>query len=531
MISASRRGFLKSGATAIAGGGMFNSLLPLNVYDIQSVATDVRELIMHALDVARSNGAIYADARLTHSFVREYPQPQRVIDFESITVGVRCLVNGYWGFASGPVWNKDELGRLATEAAAQAKVNSLGKSRDCNLVDAPVVRDGSWTMPVEIDPFTVHPTQVQDVLLGLSEYASRRPDGVGVSLQLKFQKQNKVFGSTEGSYCSQTTYTSQAPGGVGYRDSRGNRSGRSFSGLSPAGVGFEILDEKNLREQVDLLLEEIRKDLLLPIIPVDVGRYDTMFSANVVSDLISSTIGSATEIDRALGYEANAGGTSYINEPEEMLGSLVLGKPLLTVTGNRSMPRGAATVKWDDEGVSPDDFGLVHDGRLSDFQTSRESAEWLRKKNDEVGVKTRSHGCSYASGGIDAPLVRCANLVMKHGVDNETEVSLRESIEDGIEVTNGSVTMDFQQLSGWLNAGQCYEIKKGTRTKRIAGAGALFRAPELWKSLLKIGGDSSKEMFGKITRKGQPAQTAIHSVTAVPVLCEKVSTVDILRKA
>lgn len=510
---------------------MFNGFVPLNIYGMEPTSIKEHDLIAYALDVARSSGAEYADARLTHSFGRRYPQPKQVIDFESITVGIRCLVKGYWGFASGPVWNKAELERLAMEAVAQATVNSLGKPRECRLVNVPIVKDGSWVMPVEIDPFTVHPIQVQDLLMGLSEYAKRRPDGAGASLQLLFQKQNKFFGSTDGSFYSQTTYTSQGAGGVNYQDARGNRTSRAFSGLSPAGKGFEILNEKNLREQVDYHLDDIRRDSLLPVIPVDVGRYDTMFSANVVSDLISSSIGAATEIDRALGYEANAGGTSYINEPEEMLGQMVIGSSLLSITGNRSMSGGAATVKWDDEGVSPNDFTLIRDGVLADLQTGRESAEWLRKQYEGAGREVRSNGCTYATGGVDAPLVRCANLVMKPGADSDTEDSLRESIADGIEVRNANVGMDFQQLNGWLGAGQCYEIKKGKRTSRVIGAGSLFRAPELWKSLVRIGNESTGELFGKSTGKGQPSQVAIHSVRAVPAICEKVSTIDVLRKA
>lgn len=527
----SRRNFIKSGAVVLAGGGVLNSVFPLHSLNAQLYSSQSRDLINHSLDVARSNKAEYADVRLTHTFVRQYPHPKQVLDTESITVGIRCLVNGYWGFASGPIWTKGELGRLATEAAAQAKVNSLGKERECKLADTPVVPNGSWTMPIETDPFTIHPTQVYDLIVGLSEYAKRRPYGTGVSLQPIFQKQNKIFGSTDGTYYSQTTYNSAATGGVVFQDSRRNRSARSFRGLSPAGIGFEILDEKDLREQVDILLEEIRQDMLLPVIPIDVGRYSTMFSANVVSDMLNSTIGFATEMDRVHGYEANAGGTSYINDPEVMLDRFVVGNPLLTVTANRSMPKGAATVKWDDEGVTPTEFTLVREGVVADLQTSRESAEWLRNRYSELGREVISHGCASASGGIDAPLVRCANIVMKSEESNITQESLREGLEDGIEVSGAIVRMDFQQLNGWLNASQCYQVKNGKRNARIVGAGSLFRAPELWKSLVQIGGESTREVFGQIARKGQPAQVAINSVAAVPIVCENVPAVDVMRKA
>src|SRR5690606_18852292 len=131
--------------------------------------------------------------------------------------------------------------------------------------------------------------------------------------------------------------------------------------------------------------------------------------------LLDRTLGRATELDRALGYEANAGGTSYLNDPFGMLGSYEAGAPLLTVTGNRSEPGGLATVQWDDEGVRPDTFPLVENGVLTDFQTTRESAGWLEDYYARTGRPFRSHGCANAPAAVDPPLQHTPNLVLTPG--------------------------------------------------------------------------------------------------------------------
>jgi len=83
---------------------------------------------MLALDTARSAGASYADVRLSHTRERRTSMADTGDD-ESMEVGVRALVDGYWGFASGAVWSPDEMARLGREAVHQAKVNALGKPR------------------------------------------------------------------------------------------------------------------------------------------------------------------------------------------------------------------------------------------------------------------------------------------------------------------------------------------------------------------------------------------------------------------
>ncbi len=541
MRSQSRRSFVKHSMAVAAGASLataFTPPAPLLAF-VGSTPEPVppiddprlKQLVQRALENARSAGANYADVRLTHTRARNYDQSGRwVQDSESITVGVRALSGGYWGFASGPVWSPDEMARLGKEAAKQAKTNALGKPRTTELAVIPVVRDAHWTMPVAVDPFTVHPAQVYDMMFGLSEYAKRRPYG-GASLQARFEVQDKSFGSSEGSYYTQRTYRSEGVGKVFYEESKQRKGADNLDSLSPAGVGYELFNEAALRNEIDQVLEDIKADLSLPWKPVDVGLFDSVVSASAIADILSATVGAATELDRALGYEANAGGTSYLSDPSEMLGRFPIGSPLLNVSANRNDPGGAATVGWDDEAVVPESFPVVTNGVLSDYQTTREGAGWLRDFYTKSGQPVKSHGCAHAPAGVDAPLSHTANLVMAPGSEPHTFDSLYATLDKGLAFKGLGISMDFQQLSGLGISSGCYEIAKGKKVARLGGAGTLFKAPEFWKSVRALGGSASAKTYGQRGSKGQPAQTAFHSVTAVPALLKEMTIIDVTRKA
>jgi TldD protein len=263
---------------------------------------------------------------------------------------------------------------------------------------------------------------------------------------------------------------------------------------------------------------------------VDVGRYDVAFDAFSITSLVDATLGRATELDRALGYEANAGGTSYITAPLEQIGSYQAGAPALTVTANRSEPGGCATVRWDDEGVVPDDFPLVKDGVLTDFQTTRESAGWLKSWYAQHGRPFRSHGCANADSGINAPLQHVPNLVLAPGAEATDFDGLVAGLTNGIAIKGVQLSMDFQNLNG-LGTGTTYEVKRGKRTAVIAGAGVLFRSPELWKGLLALGGVPSVRRYGSLSGMGEPGQTTWLSVTAPAAAFKQLTVIDPLRKA
>ncbi|HEU4642614.1 MAG TPA: metallopeptidase TldD-related protein, partial [Gemmatimonadaceae bacterium] len=369
-------------------------------------------------------------------------------------------------------------------------------------------------------------------------YTRRDPMAKVVNNVASAQVQEKAFASTAGSYCTQRCYRTEGGLTVHVRTEKGPEGQFDLLCLSPAGLGWELyradriprVREHSLREEITRGIEELKEDLLLPVKPVDVGRYDTVLDAWSVASLVEGTLGRATELDRALGYEANAGGTSYLSDPLGMLGSYQAGASALTLTAERSEPGAAATVKWDDEGVAPDTFPLVKDGVLTDFQTTRESAGWLKDTYTKLGRPVRSHGCAGASSAIEAPLQQAPNLALAPGHDAHDFDALVSGMAKGIAIKTAGIDMDFQHSSG-LGTGQVFEVKNGKRVARIASAGFLFRATELWKALQTVGGDASLRRYGVRTAKGEPAEYCYHSVTAAPAVVKDLTVIDPERKA
>ncbi len=496
----------------------------------------IKQLAQVVLDSARSAGADYADVRLTHKKNRQFVELiggsllWTSMDRESMTVGVRVLLDGYWGFVSGPVWNPDEMGRLGRSAASLARTNSLGKTRRVEMAPVPVISDGHWATPIKIDPFNVAREEIYDYFSALSLYCQRLKLGPTPFSSHSFMVVDKAFASTDGSYATQRLFRS---GMDGYWEvaERQKYAGDLLEYVSPSSLGWEMYRDQPIQDHLRALYEELKEDASLPIKPVDVGRYDVVLDASMVAGLLGSSIGAATQLDRALGYEANASGTSYITDPQAMLGTLKVGSPLLTVSANRNAPGAAATVRWDDEGVEPEAFTLIQDGVLSDFQTTRESAGWMKEWNPIEPKPFRSHGCATALEGLNAPLTHTPNLQMIPASGNADAASLIADIDKGILIKRvGGISMDFQQLNGY-GSGYSYEIKQGKRVALLAGAGVLLRTPEFWKSIQAIGGKASVKRYGSYSRKGEPEQVEFFSVDAVPVLAKGMTVIDKLRKA
>ena len=81
------------------------------------------------------------------------------------------------------------------------------------------------------------------------------------------------------------------------------------------------------------LPELLREKLAAP--SVEAGTYDLVIHPSNLWLTIHESIGHATELDRALGYEANYAGTSFATY--DKLNTLQYGSPVMHVTGDRTI--------------------------------------------------------------------------------------------------------------------------------------------------------------------------------------------------
>ncbi len=542
-----RRSFVHGSAATLASTVVARSVvgMPLERFQELPEPRDQRlqQLIETSVGAAMSSGAKYADARLTFTqnlkIKASWSERDKVLDNNAIpnrseimSFGVRALFDGYWGFAASPVWGMTEAARLGRSAVESAKANVLGKPRQVDLGPKPTLQHGDWTMAVKDDPFNMAFEEIYDYFRGFAGYLQRLPFNSGSLMSGEFMRQQKCFGSSDGQFVTQRLYRSGGTIRLSIRDGEQRSAHGAVEGLTMAGLGFEYFRDQPLRAMVDAVHDEALRDRLLPVVPAEVGRYPVLIDPTGLASIVGQSVGAATEIDRVMGYEANAGGTSYITDPDAMLETLKIGAPSLQISGGRSKPGTLAQVRWDDEGVEPRDFPIVKDGLLVNLQTNREGCGWISPRNDTGNQRVPSFGCAYTPDAIDVPLVHSANLtVHPDATARYTLDTLRQDLDRGVEWKMPAAGMDFQQSTGLLAEGTAYEIKNGKRISRMIGAGMLFRTSELWCNLLRLGGENSVVHVGQHQWKGEPWREAYFSVDTPPGVFKDMAVINSLQKA
>jgi TldD protein len=502
----------------------------------------VYQLAMRAMDAAKSAGAIYADVRLTRTMQQAAGGSLGLhfIDHEVLGVGVRALVNGAWGFAATSYWTDDEVVRVAQAAVAQAKVNAIGVTQSIEFAAIPVAT-GSWITPVEEDPFVIPYETKLNIIEGITEAARHRlpPRALngGVPairhlLGINCYRQERALATMEGIYVTQTVYRTGGSFELEVSGSRGDIvSSAAATGLETTGRGWELFANAHLIEQIPRMLEEAERDALLPVKPVEVGQYDVVCDGVSAASVLDATFGHATELDRALGYEANAGGTSYLGpNPMDWLGTAVA-SPLVTITANRSLTSGIATVKWDDEGTSPQDFPIITAGQLVDYQTTREQMSYLRTWYDKRQQPVASHGCAASEDAQTVSLSMIPNLALTPHASGSTVDEMIASMGKGIAMLGSIASTDFQAKNGTLSQGKAYAVAGGKKVARLSHSALLFSSTDFWKNVTAIGGPASVVQTAHYETKGEPSQTTAHTVSGAALALTKQAMIDATRKA
>jgi TldD protein len=541
-VSISRRRFVQTSSAAVAAAG----LVPLSARIAHALPSGAIEpldtqqqkaLTARALEAARSAGASYADVRISRNrtqsiFTREQ-RVQGLVDNETYGFGVRVLVDGAWGFAASSTLTPDEVARIARQAAAQAKANRATQLKPIALAPGgPAVPNGTWRSPIKTDPFDITIEEKVALLLSANDAALKVKGARFVNSSMFFLKEEKTFANTDGTFTVQTIYRAQ-PNMVITAVSAdfSDFQSRQNTDVQPKGLGYEhIVDAKLVENATIWATQAVEK---LSAKPVEIGRYDLVLHPTNLWLTIHESVGHPTELDRALGFEANYAGTSFVSPPDKVLGKLKFGSELMNIKGDRSQPGSLSAVGWDDEGQKPDDFMIVERGIFVDYQTTREQAPvldwWYKQRNQPV----RSHGCSYAQSWADVQFQRMPNVSQMPGDKDLVWDDLIAATDRGIAIIgDGSFSIDQQRYNAQFGGQLYYEIKGGKIVGMLKDVAYQLRTPEFWASLDMVGGPRSYELGGAFgDGKGQPAQSNSVSHGCVPSRFRNVNIINTGRRA
>ncbi|MBK5187567.1 MAG: TldD/PmbA family protein [Gemmatimonadaceae bacterium] len=541
-----RRDFLKKSAQVAAAvaaanawkatGSVASAFASVSTRSVEELPdSTIRELMMTGLTAAKSAGAGYADVRIGRQrqnfvFTREH-QIQNVVDTDSMGCGVRALVDGTWGFAATRVLTADGVSAAAKEAVSIAKANRSARDRPVVLTPADVTPNGTWTSAFTKDPWDVSVEEKAALLLKANAEALKVKGVKYIFSGLFFVKEERSYANSEGTVTQQTAVRSWPLMQITAINADQSDFQNRTNVAPPMGRGWEYVLERDLAGHAQQWGEEAVQKLTAK--PVEVGRYDLVLHQSHLWLTIHESVAHPTELDRAMGYEANYAGTSFVSPPEKILGQLKYGPEIMNIQGDRSQEGCLGTVGWDDEGVKPEPFLIIKKGIVNDYQTTREQASWLDWWYKKEGRQTRSHGCSYAQNWDNVQFQRMPNVSLLPGEKEQSFEDLIAATDRGIAIIgDGSFSIDQQRYNAQFGGQVFHEIKGGKIVGPLKDVAYQMRTPDFWNSMDMIGGKKSYEFGGSFfDGKGQPGQINAVSHGAVPARFRNINVINTGRKA
>jgi len=468
----------------------------------------VKDLCMRALSSAKTAGASYADVRVGRTRLQSVNTREQQItnlsDGETFGFGIRVLGQGAWGFAASRDLTAAEVDRVARLAVTQARANRRAMRRPVSLAPTPPVKDGRWRSPIETDPFDIAIEDKVSLLLRANAEALKVAGARFVNSSLAFVRDQKTYASTDDIFTVQDVYRCFPQMTVTAVDStRGLFETRNSAEVAPMGLGWEWVLKSDLPGNAQRWAEEAVQKLTAK--SVEPGRYDLILEPHHLFLTIHESIAHPTELDRALGFEANYAGTSFAAPPDQVLGKLRYGPEFMNIQGDRSQPGSLSACGWDDDGVAPETYLIIKNGVMVDYQTTRDQVAWLTP----LTGRTRSHGTSYAESWADEQFQRMPNVSLLPGERDLKLDDLIAATDNGIYIVGrGSYSIDQQRYNFQFGGQVFYEVKGGKITGMLKDVAYQSRTPDFWNAMDMIGGKGSYQMNGTFTDgKGQPGQS------------------------
>ncbi|HZM00529.1 MAG TPA: TldD/PmbA family protein [Planctomycetota bacterium] len=501
-----------------------------------TVLTAADALGAQALALARAANASWCDVRIALVEREEVSvrngEVAALEQDEQTGFGVRVMIDGCWGFASGFDLTGAELERVTKLAIALAKSGRRAGPGRHQWADEPAWRD-RWTSTWLIDPFSVPLDRKIDLLLRADAVLRQRQEIASTSCNLSFRRETQTFISSAGARIEQVVLRSG--GGIAataHQDGESQtRSYPSAFGGQFMAMGWELIESMDLVGAAPRVRDEAIALLSAESCPV--GETDIILSGDQLALQIHESVGHATELDRVHGWEANHAGTSFV-DPGKLEQGFRYGSPLVNLVCDATAPGGLASVGYDDDGVRSQRWHLVCDGVFVGYQTSRDTAhlEAQARGGSAAAARAagvgpddppRSRGCSRAEGPSHVPIVRISNLSLLPG--DWRLADLIADTQDGIWMDGVKCwSIDQQRLNFQFTCEYGRQIKGGRLGRLLKNPTYQGITPQFWGACDAICGPDEWTLWGVPNcGKGQPHQTAEMSHGAAPARFRKIA--------
>ena len=363
--------------------------------DADFLALPLEGLRSAALDRARALGCENAEVRIERIRsqvvrLRDGHLETSADDLE-LGMGIRVVHDGSFGFAATVELDSAAAAALAEEAVATARATAPAFSERVELAEEPPHGEAVWTSSYEIDPAEV-PTAEKVALL--EDWSGRLLQSAGCRPRDRLRARRRRGQALRRSrrHRHHPAPCPRPPGGGGDRGRRRGRrlrvdahsgaAGRPRLGVPPrrrAGTGTRSSPASPTTSP---------RSSHAP--SVEPGAYDLVIDPTNLWLTIHESIGHATELDRAMGYEAAYAGTSFATF--DKLGTLRYGSQIMNVTGDRTSSTG-----WRRSATT------TRESRRRPSTSSATACSSATSSTGESRAETglgRSNGCAFA----DSPL-------------------------------------------------------------------------------------------------------------------------------
>jgi TldD protein len=483
----------------------------------------IKKMADTSMFITKQYGASYSDFRLSNFrsqniFTREQVI-QSISDAENFGFSIRVIVKGSWGFASSSTFSEKEVIRVSQVACEMALANNNLQMSPVELAPTPVYTD-TWKTPIKKSAFDVSIDDKVNLLFKINEKAKSFGADFCESY-IRAVNEWKYFASSEGSYIKQDLHRILPSFEVTVVDKSSGEFESREAFTAPIGKGYEYVEEYDWMKDVEEAVEHTKMKQKAP--SVEPAKRDIILDPTHLWLTIHESCGHPTELDRALGYEANYAGTSFMTV--DKLNKLQYGSEQISIKGDRTQKDGLATRGYDDDGVKTTEWDIIKDGKFVGYQTTREMAKFIGE--------SASNGCAYADSWSHFPIQRMPNVSLQPGKSKLSLQDLISDTEDGIYIKgDGSWSIDMQRYNFQFTGQEFWEIKNGKIVGMLRDVAYQGNTVDLWNSCDAVCDETEYKLCGSFNcGKGEPGQVSPVSHGSSPARFRKVNILNTSKEA
>lgn len=399
-------------------------------------------------------------------------------------VGVRCLVNGTWGFASTGDTSEAGLINALSKAESMARELASRKKKKIQIANSKNLAQGDFFLD-GYDELQKLSWEEKFKLVREAEEKLRRSSKQLESASCQYSEvfEDKIIVTTDGADCHLKLVRPEFRLAAFAADGAKRSSGRESLGVTGAwdclfkDYSVEKLVDEAGRNAVELLKAEAPKG----------GKARVILSPAMVGLLSHEAIGHTVEADFVM-----AGSVAANMFNQSVASELVT----LADSGTSEFSKGAGgTLPVDDEGVVTKRVDIIKNGKLINYLHNRETAA-------HYGVEPGGNARAWEFS--DEPLIRMRNTFIQPGKDdlNQMISEIKEGFFiDGPEGGQADATGEFM-----FGASKVRRIRDGKLAEQVQKLTVAGQAFEVLKTVDAVSRDFKWDLGAGHCGKGQPAK-------------------------